>query len=156
MGAVAQANCIDETQLSNGNRKQQKKLWKFERISNLKRELEERAQLNENELQDDTFGLDDFRDNLSMAKTQLCSLNKTTTASWRNGATLYKKMLNQYASFDKLEVSDDHLEPDGNPIAKKLRFSGERSSGTFNKQKRKRNSTALQLLGENTVVATEN
>ena len=54
-----------------------------------------------------------------------------------------------------MDVSDDHLGPDNNPDERKLEFYGEISSATFHKQKRKRNSTALQLLGKNTDVATE-
>ena len=61
----------------------------------------------------------------------------------------------QYGSIGKLEVSDDLLEPDRNQDEKKLEFCGERSSVTLYKQKRKRNSTALQLL-ENWDVATKN
>ena len=44
----------------------------------------------------------------------------------------------------------------GNPGDTKLVFRGERSSVTLYKQKRKRNSTALQLLEKNSNVATEN
>ena len=61
----------------------------------------------------------------------------------------------QYVSFGKLEVSDDLLEPGRNLDEKKSDFCGERSSVTLYKQKRKRNSTALQLLGGNSDVATE-
>ena len=55
--------------------------------------------------------------------------------------------------FWKLEVSDDNSEPGRNPDAKKLEFCGKRSSVTLYKQKRKGNSTALLLLGENSYVA---
>ena len=55
-----------------------------------------------------------------------------------------------------MEVSDDLLEPYRNLEEKKEEFCGERSSVTLYEQKRKRNSTALQLLGENSDVATEN
>ena len=49
--AVSQANGIDETQLSEGHRKQQKKrIWMVERISNLRREMEENTQLIESGL----------------------------------------------------------------------------------------------------------
>ena len=48
------------------------------------------------------------------------------------------------------------METDRNPDEKKLVFRGESSSVTLYKQKRKRNSTALQLLGENSDVGTEN
>ena len=65
-------------------------------------------------------------------------------------------MSSEYESFDKLEVCDDLSEPVRNPNDKKLAFCGERSSVTLYNQKRKRNSTTLQLLGTNTDVATEN
>ena len=84
-----------------------------------------------------------------------------TTASWSDGscngpAAPFKTTWTQYGSFGKLEVSDDLSQPDRNPDDKTLGFCGERSSKTFYKQKRKRNSKALQLLGENLDVATEN
>ena len=55
LDAMAQADGIDKTQLSNGRCKQQKKrISTVERISNLRRETEERVQLNENGIQNDT------------------------------------------------------------------------------------------------------
>ena len=49
MDAVAQANVIDETQLSNGHRKQLKKRsWKIEHNWKLMQEMAEGAQLNVN------------------------------------------------------------------------------------------------------------
>ena len=91
----------------------------------------------------------------------MCSLKVPTTASWKNGscngpASPFMAMGTQYGSIGKLEVSDDLLEPEKNLDGKKLEFCGERSSVTLYKQKRKRNSTALQLLGENSDAATEN
>ena len=65
-------------------------------------------------------------------------------------------MWTRHGSFGKLEVSADLSEPTRNLDEKNMKFCGERSSVTLYKQKRKRNSTALQLLGENTNVATEN
>ena len=65
-------------------------------------------------------------------------------------------MWTQYGSFDKLEASHDLWDTDKNPYVKKVVFRVERSSLTLYKQKRKRNSTALQLLGEISDVATEN
>ena len=57
MDAVAQANGIDKTQLSNGHRKQQRKRsWNIDPTWKLLHEKEERAQLNENGLHDDKFG----------------------------------------------------------------------------------------------------
>ena len=55
-----------------------------------------------------------------------------------------------------MEVSDDTSESDRNLVAKKLGFCGERSSVTLYKQKQKRNSTALQLLRENSEVVFPN
>ena len=57
-------------------------------------------------------------------------------------------MWTRYGSFGKLEVSDDLSEPDRNPDDKTFGFCGERSSVTLYKQKLKRNSTALQLVGK--------
>ena len=121
--------------------------------------MDERAQLSVIDIRDNTIGLHDFRDNLSIAMMKMCSLKKPTTTSWSNRscngpATLFETMWTQYESFGKLEVSDDHLEPDKNPNDK-LEFYGERSSVALYKKKRKRNSTALHLLGENMDVATE-
>ena len=162
MDAVAQANVIDETQLSNGHRKQLKKrIWKIEHNWNLIHGMEEGAQLNMNGTpQDDTLCLREFRDNSSVTRMEMCSL-KVPATSWSNGscngpAALFKTMGTQYGSIGKLEVSDDLLELDGNLDEKKLEFCGERSSVSLYKQKRKRNSTALQLLGEYTNVATKN
>ena len=59
-------------------------------------------------------------------------------------------------SFGKLEVSNDNSEPDGNQDEKTLELCAERSSVTLYKLKQKRNCTALQLLGDNTKVATKN
>ena len=161
MDAVAQANVIDETQLSNGHRKQSKRrIWKIEHNWNLIHGTEERSQLNGNGTRDDTFWLHDLTHNVSVTRTQMCSL-KVPATSWTNGscngpATPFMAMGTQYGSIGKLEVSDDLLEPDRNLEEKKVEFCGERSSVTLYEQKRKRNSTALQLLGENSDVATEN
>ena len=65
-------------------------------------------------------------------------------------------MWTQNGTFGKLEVSDDLSEPRRNPDDKKMEFCCERSSKTLYKQNGERNSIALQLLGENTDVATEN
>ena len=63
MDAVAQANGIEKTQLSHGHCKQQKKrVSTVERILNLRREMEERVQLNENGIQNNTVWLHDLRD----------------------------------------------------------------------------------------------
>ena len=52
---VAQANGIDETQLSKGHREPQKKrIWKIETTWNLIQEMEEGTQVNENGIQNDT------------------------------------------------------------------------------------------------------
>ena len=123
--------------------------------------MEERAQLNDNGTQAGTFWLRGFRGNSSVKRTQMCFLKVSTTSSWSNGscngpAAPFNTMWAQYGSFGKLEDFDDNSEPVGNPDDKKLAFCGERSSVTFYKQKRKRISTALLVLGNNTNVATEN
>ena len=95
-----------------------------------------------------------------MTKTPTCSLQVPTAAGWRNrscngSAAPFKTMWTTYGSFVNVEVSYDHLEPHRTPDYKELRFYGE-NSVTLYRQKRKRNSTALQLLGEHSDVATEN
>ena len=163
MDAVAQANVIDETQLSNGHRKQLKKRsWKIEHNWNLIPEMEEGAQLNMNGTpQDDTLWLREFRDNSSVSRMEMCSLKVPTTASWSDGscngpAALFKTMWTRHGSFGKLEVFADLSEPVRNLDEKKLKFCSERSTVNLYKQKRKQNSTALQLFGENSDVATKN
>ena len=163
MDAVAQANVIDETQLSNGHRKQLKKRsWKIEHNWNLIQEMAEGAQLNVNGTpQDKPLWLHDLRDNLSRTRMQICSLKVPTATSWSNGscngpAAPFKTMWVQYGRFGKLEVSADLSEPVRNLDEKKLKFGSERSTVNLYKQKRKQNSTALQLFGENSNVATEN
>ena len=129
MDGVAQANCIDETHLSNGHRKRLKRRSrKIEPISNLLHEMDERAhQLGVIAKLDITINWSTrFQRQLSMAMTKMCSLKKTTT-SWSNGscngpATLFKTMWTRYESFGKLEVSDDHLEHDRNPDDKNRNF----------------------------------
>ena len=127
MDAVAQANVIDATQLSNGHRKQLKKRsWKIEHNWNLIQEMAERAQLNVNGTpQDEPLWLHDLRDNLSVTRMQICSLKVATATSWSNGscngpAALFKTMWNQYGRFGKLEVSHDLWEPVRNPDEKKI------------------------------------
>ena len=163
MDAVAQANVIDETQLSNGHRKQLKKRsWKIEHNWNLIQEMEEGAQLNMNGTpQDDTLWLREFRDNSSVSRMEMCSLKVPTTASWSDGscngpAALFKTMWTRHGSFGKLEVFADLSEPVRNLDEKKLKFCSERSTVNLYNQKRKQNSTALQLFGENSDVATKN
>ena len=163
MDAVAQANVIDETQLSNGHRKQLKKRsWKIEHNWKLMQEMAEGAQLNVNGTpQDEPLWLHDLRDNLSVTRMQIRPLKIPTATSWSNGscngpAAPFKAMWVQYGRFGKLENSHDLWEPVRKPDKKKLEFCGERSSVTFYKQERKPNSTALQLLGENWNVATKN
>ena len=163
MDAVSQANDIDKTQLSKGHRKQLKKrIWKIEHNWNLIHGMEEGAQLNMNGTpQDDTLWLREFRDNSSVSRMEMCSLKVPTTASWSDGscngpAALFKTMWTRHGSFGKLEVFADLSEPRRNPDDNKFVFCGERSSVTLYKQQRKRNSTALQLLGENVDVATKN
>ena len=163
MDAVAQANNIDEAQWNNGHRKQSKRTsWKIEHNWNMIHGTEERAQLNMNGTpQDDTLWLRELRDNSSVTRREMCSLKLPTTASWSNGscngpAALFKTMWTRYRSFGKLEVSDDQSEPDRNLDEKKLKFCGERSSVKLYKQKRKQNSTPLQLFGENSDVTTKN
>ena len=87
MDAVAQANVIDETQLSNGHRKQLKRrIWKIKHNWNLIHGMEEGAQLNMNGTpQDDTLWLREFRDNSSLTRMEMCSLGVPTAASWSNG-----------------------------------------------------------------------
>ena len=161
MDAVSQANDIDKTQLSKGHRMQLKKrIWKIEHNWNLIHGTEEKSQLNGNGTRDDTFWLHDLTDNVSVTRTQMCSL-KVPATSWSNGscngpAALFKTMWTRHGSFGKREVSDDLSKPDRILDEKKVEFCGERSSVTLYEQKRKRNSTALQLLGENSDVATEN
>ena len=123
--------------------------------------MEEGTQLNESGIQNDTVWLHDLGDNSSTARTQMCSMKKSTTVSWRNGscngpAAPFKTMWTQYGSFGKLQVSDNLSEPVSNLDDRKLEFCSERSSEKLYKQKRKPNSTALQLLGENWDVATKN
>ena len=163
MDAVAQANVIDETQLSNGHRKQLKKRsWKIEHNWKLMQEMAEGAQLNVNGTpQDEPLWLHDLRDNLSVTRMQIRPLKIPTATSWSNGscngpAAPFKAMWVQYGRFGKLENSHDLWEPVRKPDKKKLEFCGERSSVTLYKQERKPNSTALQLLGENWNVATKN
>ena len=163
MDAVAQANVIDETQLSNGHRKQSKRrIWKIEHNWNLIQEMEEGAQLNMNGTpQDDTLWLREFRDNSSVSRMNMCSLKVPTTASWSDGscngpAALFKTMWTRHGSFGKLEVFADLSEPVRNLDENKLKFCSERSTVNLYKQKRKQNPTALQLFGENSDVATKN
>ena len=163
MDAVAQANVIDETQLSNGHRKQLKKRsWKIEHNWNLIQEMAEGAQLNVNGTpQDEPLWLHDLRDNPSRTRMQICSLKVPTATSWSNGsckgpAAPFKTLWVQYGRFGKLEVSHDLWEPVRKPDEKKLKFCSERSTVNLYKQKRKQNSTALQLFGENWNVATKN
>ena len=163
MDAVSQANDIDKTQLSKGHRKQLKKrIWKIEHNWNLIHGIEEGAQLNMNGTpQDDTLWLREFRDNSSVSRMEMCSLKVPTTASWSDGscngpAALFKTMWTRHGSFGKLEVSADLSEPVRNLDEKKLKFCSERSTVNLYKQKRKQNSTALQLFGENSDVATKN
>ena len=121
MDAMAQANGIDKTQLSKGHRKQlEKRTWKLEHISNLLYEMDERAQLNKNGSQDDTFWLREFRDNSIMTRTHICSLKVTTTASWSNGScngptapfkTIRTQSFGSLGSFGNLEVSHKLSEP---------------------------------------------
>ena len=163
MDAVSQANDIDKTQLSKGHRKQLKKrIWKIEHNWNLIHGMEEGAQLNMNGTpQDDTLWLREFRDNSSVSRMEMCSLKVPTTASWSDGscngpAALFKTMWTRHGSFGKLEVFADLSEPVRNLDEKKLKFCSERSTVNLYKQKRKQNSTALQLFGENSDVATKN
>ena len=163
MDAVSQANDIDKTQLSKGHRKQLKKrIWKIEHNWNLIHGMEEGAQLNMNGTpQDDTLWLREFRDNSSVSRMEMCSLKVPTTASWSDGscngpAALFKTMWTRHGSFGKLEVFADLSEPVRNLDEKKLKFCSERSTVNLYKQKRKQNSTALQLFGENWNVATKN
>ena len=163
MDAVSQANDIDKTQLSKGHRKQLKKrIWKIEHNWNLIHGMEEGAQLNMNGTpQDDTLWLREFRDNSSVSRMEMCSLKVPTTASWSDGscngpAALFKTMWTRHGSFGKLEVFADLSEPVRNLDEKKLKFCSERSTVNLYKQKRKENSTALQLFGENWNVATKN
>ena len=163
MDAVAQANVIDETQLSNGHRKQSKRrIWKIEHNWNLIHGMEEGAQLNMNGTpQDDTLWLREFRDNSSVSRMEMRSLKVPTTASWSDGscngpAALFKTMWTRHESFGKLEVFADLSELVRNLDEKKLKFCSERSTVNLYKQKRKQNSTALQLFGENSDVATKN
>ena len=162
MDAVSPANGINKTQLSKGHRKRPKKRsWKIEHNWNLIHGMEEGAQLKVNGTpQGDTLWLREFRDNSSVTRIEMCSL-KVPATSWSNGscngpAALFKTMWTRHGSFGKLEVSDDLSKPDRNLDEKKVEFCGERSSVTLYEQKRKRNSTALQLLGENSDIATEN
>ena len=162
MDAVGQDNGIDKTQLSKDHLTQQKKRsWKIETTWNLIQEMEAGTHLNKKGIQNDTVWLYDFRDVASVTTTQMCSLKVPTTASWRNGScngptALFKTMWTRYGCFGELEVCDDIWESDRSIDEKKLGFCYERSSRIFYKQNGKRNSTALQLLGENPVVATEN
>ena len=163
MDAVSQANDIDKTQLSKGHRKQLKKrIWKIEHNWNLIHGMEEGAQLNMNGTpQDDTLWLREFRDNSSVSRMEMCSLKVPTTATWSDGscngpAALFKTMWTRHGSFGKLKVFADLSEPVRNLDEKKLKFCSERSTVNLYKQKRKRNSTALQLFGENSDVATKN
>ena len=105
MDAVSQANDIDETQLSNGHRKQlTKRSCKIEHNWNLIHGMEDGAQLNVNGTpQDDILWLCEFRDNSSVTRMKMCSLKVPTTASWKNGscngpATPFMAMGTQYGS----------------------------------------------------------
>ena len=165
MDAVAQANVIDETHVSNGHCKQLKtRSWKIEHNWNLIQEMAEGAQLNvKGTPQEEPLWLHDLRDSLSVARMQICSLKVPTATSWSNGscngpAASFKTIWFQYGRFGKLEVSHGLWEPVRNPDEKKFEFCGERSSVTLYKRVRKPNSTSLQLLGENRDrdVATKN
>ena len=82
MAAVAQANGIHETQLSKGHRKRLKKrTWKIEPTWIPVHGMEERAQLNENATQAETFWLGEVRDRSSVTRTQRCSSKVPTTES---------------------------------------------------------------------------
>ena len=113
MHAVAQANGIDKTQFSKSHRKQpKKKIGLVESVSNLRREMEERTQLKEKGIQNDTVWLRKFRDNSSVTRTQMCSLKVQTESSWSNRscngqAASFKAMWTQYGTFGRLEVSGD-------------------------------------------------
>ena len=117
MDAVAQANDIDETQLSNGHRKQSKRrIWKIDYNWNLIHGTEERSQLYGNGTRNDTIWLHDLTDNVSVTRTQMCSLRVPAT-SWSNGscngpAALFKTMWTRHGPFRKLEVFDDLSGPD--------------------------------------------
>ena len=163
MDTVTHANGIDKTQLSKGHRKQSKKrTWTIEHLSNVIHGMAEGAQLNVNGTpQHEPLWLHDLRDNLPVTRMQMCSLKVPTATSWSNRscngpAAQFKTMWIQYGRFGKLEVSHDLWEPVRNPDEKKWEFFSDRSSETCYKPKRKRNSIALQLLGENTNVATKN
>ena len=70
--AVAKANGIDKTQLSNGHSKQRmKRVWNVKATWKLICGIEESAQLNENGIKDDTIWLHNFADNLSVARRPL-------------------------------------------------------------------------------------
>ena len=146
MDVVAEANGIDETQLSNGHRKQlRKRTWKIELTWNMIHEMEENVQLKENGIQDDTSRLHEFTENVSVTR-KMCSLKVPTAASRSNGSCIgaaapFKTMWTRYGSFGKLEVSLELSEPRRNPDAEELGFFGERSLVTLYKQNRKRNST---------------
>ena len=125
MDAVSQANGIDKTQLSKGQRKRLKKrIWKIEHNCNLIHRREEGAQLNMNGTpKDDTLWLREFRDNSSVTRMEMCSLKVPTATSWSNGscngpAAPFKTMWTRHGSFGKLEVFDDLSEPDRNPDEK--------------------------------------
>ena len=108
--AVAQAKDIDKTQLSKGHRKRPKKrTWTIETTWNMLHGVEEYAQLKKNGIQKDTVWLHVLRDNFSVTKTQMCSLQVPTAASWRswscNGsAAPFKTMWTPYGSFVNVEI----------------------------------------------------
>ena len=113
--------------------------------------------MSENEIQNDTVWLQALNDSLFVTRTRMCSLKVPTIASWSHGsckgpAAPFETMWTQHGSFGTLEVSDVLSEPVRNPDDKKFEYHGGRSSVTLYKQKQ--NSTALQLLGENSDVAT--
>ena len=155
MDTVSQANGIDKTQLSKGHRKRPKKrTWKIEPLSIMIHGMAEGAQLNVNGTsQDEPLWLHDLSDQIA---NMFFENTNNSNGSCNGPAAPFKTMWIQYGRFGKLEVSHDLWEPVRNPDEKKLECCGDRSSETCYKPKRKRNSIALQLLGENTKVATKN
>ena len=111
MDAVAQANCIDKTQLSKGHRKRPKKqAWKFEHSSNRLHEMVESVQWTTGILYAKAV-IDKFADEISLMETQMGSSKAQTTASSENGpfigpAVSWEEMMMQLQFFGKWKKED--------------------------------------------------
>ena len=111
MDAMAQANCMDKTQLSKSHRKRPKKqAWKFEHSSNRLHEMVESVQWTTGILYAKAV-IDEFADEISLMETQMGSSKAQTTASSENGpfigsAVSWEEMMMQLQFFAKWKKED--------------------------------------------------